>query len=35
MAKRGTTARREADLVRRCYAGLPAATFRTEMIRTD
>jgi DNA-binding CsgD family transcriptional regulator len=34
MAERGTTARREADLVRRCHAGLPTATFRTEMIRS-
>ena len=34
MAQRGTTARREADLIRRCHAGLPAAAFRTEMIRS-
>jgi DNA-binding CsgD family transcriptional regulator len=34
MAQRGTSARREADLVRRCYAGLPAGTFISEMIRS-
>jgi DNA-binding CsgD family transcriptional regulator len=33
MAQRGTTARREADLVRRCYAGASPGTFRTDMIR--
>ena len=33
MIQRGTVARHEADLIRRCYAGLPAAAFPTEMIR--
>jgi len=33
MAQRGTTARREADLVRRCYAGMSPETFLTDMIR--
>ena len=34
MDQRGTTARHEADLVRRCYAGLPAETFIGQMIRS-
>jgi DNA-binding CsgD family transcriptional regulator len=34
MAQRGTTARREADLIRRCYAGVPPETFFSEMIRS-
>jgi DNA-binding CsgD family transcriptional regulator len=34
MAQRGTLSRREADLVRRCYAGLPPGDFINEMIRS-
>ena len=34
MGGRGTVARREGDLVRRCYAGLDGAAFEAEVVRS-